>query len=99
MFEDDYRAARLPMLPALVGAQRAAAAIHANTVGLVIASLALVPFLGSAYGVAAVLAGAGFLACTSALRRCVDERHAWRTFKASGLYLLLLLVGIVLSTF
>ena len=98
VFEDDYRAARLPMLPALVGARRTAAAVHANTVGLVVASLALAPFLGAAYGVAAVLAGAGFLACTSALRRCADERHAWRTFKASGLYLLLLLVGIVLST-
>ena len=98
VFEDDYRAARLPMLPALVGARRTAAAVHANTVGLVVASLALAPFLGAAYGVAAVIGGVGFLACTTALRRCADERHAWRTFKASGLYLLLLLAGIVLST-
>jgi len=98
VLEDDYRAARLPMLPALVGARRTAAAVHANTVGLVVASLALAPFLGAAYGVAAVIGGVGFLACTTALRRCADERHAWRTFKASGLYLLLLLAGIVLST-
>jgi protoheme IX farnesyltransferase len=98
VLEDDYRAAGLPMLPAVAGARRTAAAVHANTIGLVAASLALAPLLGIAYGVTAAVAGAGFLTCTSALRRHADERHAWRTFKASGLYLLTLLVGLVLST-
>ena len=98
VYENDYRAAGIPMLPAVVGARRTASAVHANTVALVAASLALVPLLGVVYGVAAALAGAAFLRDTYALRKHADKRHAWRTFKASGLYLLALLVGLILST-
>ena len=98
VYEDDYRAAAIPMLPAVVGAQRTASAVHANTVVLVATSLALAPLLGVVYGVAAALAGAAFLRETYALRKQADKRHAWRTFKASGLYLLALLVGLILST-
>ncbi|MHB8642204.1 MAG: heme o synthase [Gaiellaceae bacterium] len=97
VFENDYRRAALPMLPAVAGARRTAAAIQANTIVLVAASLVLAPFLGVAYGAAAVLGGVGFLVCTSALVRHPDPPHAWRAFKASGLYLLTLLVGVVLS--
>ncbi len=98
VYEDDYRAAGIPMLPAVVGARRTASAVHANTIALVATSLALVPLLGVVYGVAAALAGALFLRDTHALRKHADKRHAWRTFKASGLYLLALLVGLILST-
>lgn len=98
VYENDYRAAGIPMLPAVVGARRTASAVHANTVALVATSLALVPLLGVVYGVAAALAGAAFLRDTHALRKHADKRHAWRTFKASGLYLLALLVGLILST-
>ena len=98
VYEDDYRAAGIPMLPAVVGARRTASAVHANTIALVATSLALVPLLGVVYGVAAALAGAAFLRDTYALRKHADKRHAWRTFKASGLYLLALLAGLILST-
>lgn len=98
VLEDDYREARLPMLSVVAGPRRTAAAVHRNTLALVACSLALVPFLGPVYGVIALLTGAGFLHCTAALRRTPDVPTAWRSFKASGLYLLLLLVGIVLST-
>ena len=94
----DYRAAEIPMLPAVVGAQRTASAVHANTVALVATSLALVPLLGVVYGIAAALAAAAFLREKHALRKHADKLHAWRTFKASGLYLLALLVGLILST-
>ena len=98
VYESDYRAAGIPMLPAVIGAQRTASAVHANTVALVATSLALVPLLGVVYGIAAALAGAAFLRETHALRKHADKLHAWRTFKASGLYLLALLVGLILST-
>ena len=98
VLEKDYKAAGLPMLSAVAGARRTAAAVFANTVVLVAVSLALAPFVGAAYGVVAVLAGAGFLACAYGLLRHPDTGWAWRTFKASGLYLLALLVGLVLST-
>lgn len=98
VYEGDYRAAGIPMLPAVVGARRTASAVHANTIALVATSLALVPLLGVLYGIAATLAGAAFLRDTYALRKHADKRRAWRTFKASGLYLLALLVGLILST-
>jgi heme o synthase len=97
-FEDDYRRANVPMLPVVAGARRAAAAVHANTVGLVVASLVLAPFVGVAYAIVAVPAGVWFLAGTRALARHADKPRAWTTFKASGLYLLSLLAGLVLST-
>lgn len=98
VYADDYRRAGLPMLPAVAGAHRTARTVHANTIGLVAVSLALAPFLGMAYGVTAAVAGAGFLYCTATLAREPSKRHAWRSFKASGLYLLALLAGVVLST-
>jgi protoheme IX farnesyltransferase len=98
VYENDYRAAGIPMLPAVAGPRRTAAAVHANTIGLVAVSLTLAPLLGLAYGAAALLAGTAFLVETHALREHADKRRAWRTFKASGLYLLALLVGLILST-
>ena len=56
------------------------------------------PFVGAVYGVVAALAGLAFLAQTYTLRKHADKRRAWRTFKASGVYLLVLLIGLVLST-
>ena len=98
VLERDYRAARLPMLSALVGARRTADAVVANTAVLVAASLALAAFVGWPYLAVALPAGLGYLACTLDLRRRPDTSVAWRAFKLSGLYLLLLLVGLVLST-
>lgn len=95
---DDYRRARLPMLPVVAGVRATAQAVFWNTLALVAVSLALAPLLGPAYATVAALAGAGFLACTGRLCRQSDARFAWLTFKASGLYLLVLLSGLVLST-
>lgn len=97
VLEQDYRAAGLPMLPALVGARRTAAAVVINTGGLVACSLVLAAFVGWPYAVLAVPAGTGYLACTVDLSRRPDVPRAWRAFKLSGLYLLCLLVALCLS--
>ena len=97
VLERDYRAANLPMLSAVAGAERTARAVVANTAVLVGTSLALAAFVGWPYLALAAPAGLGFLACTIALARQPDTAHAWRAFKLSGLYLLMLLVGLVLS--
>lgn len=98
VLENDYRAAGLPQLSAVAGAKRTAGAVLANTAGLVAVSLALAPFVGWAYLALALPAGAAFLASVVALRLRPDRARAWRAFKLSGLYLLVLLVGLVLST-
>jgi heme O synthase-like polyprenyltransferase len=83
----------------LVGARRTAAAVHANTIGLVASSLALGLYAGPAYLALAVPAGAGFLVLTHRLRRDPSDARAWLTFKLSGAYLLAVLAGLVLSAF
>lgn len=98
VLERDYRAAGVPMLSAVAGAERTARAVVANTAGLVMVSLALGAFLPWPYLVVAVPAGACFLGVTVWLRRRPDTRRAFTVFKLSGLYLLALLGGLVLST-
>lgn len=99
VLERDYRAAGVPALSALAGAQRTASAVHANTVVLVASSLLLGIYAGPAYLVLAVPAGLGFVACTHRLRREPSDARAWLTFKLSGAYLLVVLAGLVLSAF
>jgi protoheme IX farnesyltransferase len=98
VLEQDYRAAGLPMLSAVAGAKRTAGAVVTNTALLVAASLALGAYLPWPYLAIAVPAGAGFLSVTLWLRRQPDRKRAFLAFKLSGLYLLALLVGLVLST-
>lgn len=97
VLERDYRAAGIPALSALVGAQRTAATVHANTLGLVATSLALAAYFGWLYLAVAAAAGAGFVLCTHRLSREPTIERAWLAFKLSGLYLLVVLAGSVLS--
>ena len=97
VLERDYREAGVPMLSAVVGAQRTADAVLLNTLLLVAASVALAPFVGWVYLLFAVPAAIGYLACVFRLRRRPDTPHAWRAFKLSGLYLLAILAGLVLT--
>ena len=62
-YADDYRAADVPMLPAVVPLAEAARQMIGYTVALVVATLVLVPVadLGWIYTGAAVVLGAGFL--------------------------------------
>lgn len=98
VLERDYREAGLPMLSARAGARRTAVAVVANTVALVVASLALGAFLPWPYLAVAVPAGAGFLGLTVWLLRRPEAARAFTVFKLSGAYLLALLAGVVLAT-
>ncbi len=98
VLERDYRAAGLPILSAVAGAQRTARAVVANTAGLVVLSLLLGAYVAWPYLALAVPAGGGFLTLSVWLARRPDTARAFLTFKLSGLYLLALLVGLVLST-
>jgi protoheme IX farnesyltransferase len=85
------------MLPVVAGPARTATAVALNTVCLVACSLLLCGFVGWPFAIVAVPAGIWFLAETLSLHRHPERARAWRTFKLSGLYLLLLLVGLVVS--
>ncbi len=95
-YRKDYEAARVPMLPAVVGDARAARAILLGTVLLVVASI--VPaFYGLSwlYLAAAIGGGAYFLWKSAALVRDPCRRTAMANFHASLLQLTLLLAAAI----
>lgn len=90
-----YEAAGVPMLPVVVGEQRAARIVHANTWLLVLVSFVPLGFgAGWAYGLGALLGGLYFLRKTRAqLREPVRER-AMAAFFASMVQLSFVLMGV-----
>jgi protoheme IX farnesyltransferase len=93
-YRDDYRAAHVPMLPAVATFERTSHEILAYSVALVACSLVLAPVagLGALYIVTAVVLGAGFIAL--AIRLAVREtpKAAMRLFSYSITYLTVLFV-------
>jgi heme o synthase len=97
-FHDDYAAAKVPMLPVVVGDARAARAVFAGCTLLVAASL--VPALlgmGRLYLATAIGAGAYLLVKSAQLARAPSHRAAIANFHASLTYLALLLGAAVLD--
>ena len=99
VLERDYRAAGVPALSAVAGTRRTADAVFANTLALVVSSLALAWFAGLPYLAIAAPAGLWFLRETDLLRRAPETTRAFRVFKLSGLYLLAVFAALVLSAF
>lgn len=95
---DDYAAAGIPMLPVVVGVERAGRIVHANTIVLVAASLLPVYFgAGAAYGIAAMAGGAWFLRHTMVLARDAQRKNAMAAFFASMVQLAVLIVGVAVD--
>jgi protoheme IX farnesyltransferase len=95
---DDYTRAGVPMLPVVVGPQRAARVIFASTVLLVASSfLPLFAGMGLLYLLAAVSGGGLFVQRAWALMQQPDRPTALRCFHASLIQLSLLLVGVLLE--
>ncbi|MGE5468332.1 MAG: heme o synthase [Ignavibacteria bacterium] len=93
-FRDDYAAARVPMLPVVVGDERAARVIFASTLLLVAVSLLPLFFgLGWIYAAGALGGGSTFSAKAWRLAQQPDRRAAMVCFHASLLQLTLLLLA------
>jgi protoheme IX farnesyltransferase len=98
-FHDDYAAARVPMLPVVVGDARAARAVLAGSAMLVAASLAPALLgMGRLYLVSAIGAGAYLLLKSAQLARAPGPRAAIANFHASLAYLALLLGSAIIDT-
>ena len=90
-----YEAAGIPMLPVVVGAERAARIVHLGTMALVAASLLPLSFgAGWAYGAGALIGGGHFLRKTAALAHQPDRSRAMSAFFASMLQLSILITGV-----
>ena len=93
-----YAAAGVPMLPVVVGPERAARIVYANTWSLVLVSLLPLAFgAGWLYGLAAALGGLNFLHKTSRLAREPVRARAMAAFFASMTQLSVLILGVWLD--
>jgi heme o synthase len=98
-FADDYRAANVPMLPAVVPVGVAVRKMVAYTVVMVLTTLVLAPVadLGPLYIVAAVVCGALFLWGSIDLGRAPTPSRAMRLFAFSITYVTLLFGALTLD--
>ncbi len=98
-YADDYRAADVPMLPAVVPVREAARHMLGYTVAMVIGTLVLVPVaeLGWIYTAAAAIAGIVFLAATVSLARTPTPARSMRVFAFSITYVTVLFAAITVD--
>ncbi len=99
-YSDDYRAADVPMLPAVAPHAEAARQMIGYTVALVVSTLVLVPVadLGWIYATTAVVLGAGFLAATVLLARDPEpSTRAMRVFTYSITYVTVLFAALMID--
>jgi protoheme IX farnesyltransferase len=94
----DYAAAGVPMLPVVVGPERAARIVYANTLLLVAVSL-LPLFYGAGwiYGLGALAGGAHFVRKAHALARAPSRKTAMASFFASMVQLSVLLAAVAVD--
>jgi protoheme IX farnesyltransferase len=101
-FGPDYAAAGVPMLPVVATPDVVTRRILGYSYAMVAATLALVPYAGWLYGLAAAALGTGFLVEAHLLRARVRrgaEPRSLRLFRASINYLTLLFVAVAVSAF
>jgi protoheme IX farnesyltransferase len=95
-FREDYEAARVPMLPVVVGNERAARAVLVGAMMLVAASLAPALFgMGWLYLLAAIGGGAWLLLKSAQLALAPNRRAAMVNFHASLIQLTVLLIAAI----
>jgi protoheme IX farnesyltransferase len=98
-YADDYRAADVPMLPAVAPLEVAARKMISYTLALVATTLVLVPVAGMGwiYTAAATVLGAGFVGGTIALARRPSPAASMRVFAYSITYVTLLFGAITVD--
>lgn len=97
-FRDDYAATGVPMLPVVVGDQRAAQVIFASTLALVAASMLPLFFgLGAIYFAGAATGGLLFIQKAWLLTRDTHRKTAMACFHSSLVQLTLVLLGAIID--
>jgi protoheme IX farnesyltransferase len=98
-YADDYRAADVPMLPAVAPLATAARQMVGYTVALVATTLVLVPVadLGWIYTVAAVALGLGFIGATVALVQRPTPSRSMTVFTYSITYVTVLFAALTID--
>jgi len=95
---EEYASVRVPMLPVMIGNQRTASYILANTAILLPYSIALYFFgLGLLYTVVAAVSGALMLAYHYKLTKNPTPEFAWKAYKVTAPYLVVIFVALAVD--
>jgi protoheme IX farnesyltransferase len=95
---EEYASVRVPMLPVLIGNQRTASYILANTAILLPYSVALYFFgLGLLYTVVAAVSGLLMLIYHYKLTKNPTPEFAWKAYKVTAPYLVVIFVALALD--
>lgn len=95
---EEYASVRVPMLPVMIGNQRTASYILANTAILLPYSVALYFFgLGLLYAVVAAVSGALMLAYHYKLTKNPTPEFAWKAYKVTAPYLVVIFVALAVD--
>ena len=95
---EEYASVNIPMLPVLIGNERTAEYILANTAILLPYSIALYFFgLGLLYLTVAVLAGSFMLLYHYKLTKNPTPAYAWKAYKVTAPYLVVIFVSLALD--
>jgi heme o synthase len=95
----EYASVHVPMLPVLIGNQRTAAYILANTAILVPYSISLYIFgLGFLYTISAAIAGSLMLIYHYKLLRNPTPQFAWKAYKVTAPYLIIVFIAIAFDS-
>ena len=95
---EEYASVRVPMLPVLIGNQKTASYIFANTAILLPYSIAIAFFgLGLLYTIVAALSGTLMLLYHYRLTRNPTPEFAWKAYKVTAPYLVVIFVALALD--
>src|ERR671938_1643994 len=95
---EEYASVRVPMLPVLIGNQKTASYIFANTAILLPYSIAIAFFgLGILYTIVAALSGTLMLLYHYRLTKNPTPEFAWKAYKVTAPYLVVIFVALALD--
>jgi len=95
---EEYASVNVPMLPVLVGNQKAASYIFLNTLILLPYSISLYFFgLGLLYTLIAAFSGSLMLIYHYKLTKNATSQYAWKAYKVTAPYLVVVFIGLALD--
>jgi heme o synthase len=95
---EEYASVNVPMLPVLVGNQKAASYIFLNTLILLPYSISLYFFgLGLLYTIIAAFSGSLMLIYHYKLTKNATSQYAWKAYKVTAPYLVVVFIGLALD--
>lgn len=95
---EEYASVNVPMLPVLVGNQKAASYIFLNTLILLPYSICLYFFgLGLLYTIIAAFSGSLMLIYHYKLTKNATSQYAWKAYKVTAPYLVVVFIGLALD--